>query len=90
MATLRESFRIETGSDSGGLLTAVRLEMHASGKRVTLQTDRIVDSAELEASDDGDGSGDSVADSWIRAPMVTPRTRDKKRRAEIAMRRRRL
>lgn len=88
MATSTESFRRAFGSDSGGLLAAVMLETHASGKRVKLQMVLIVESAELEASDGN--SGDSVADSWDRAPMTRPMAKERTRRAEMAIRRRRL
>ena len=71
------------GSCDPFLATVMMLEKHESGYRVTLQIVLTIDSAELDVSE-GD-SGDSVFDSRMRAPIISPMRRVRRRRAEMAM-----
>ena len=71
------------GSCDPLLAMVMMLEKQKSGYRVTLQTILTVDSAELEVNK-GDSS-DSGFDSCMKASIVSPIRRVRKRRAEMAM-----
>lgn len=72
---------MDSGSGFGEWLREEMEVKHESGYRVTLQTVLMVDSNELER--DGNSSGGSAVDSWMRATSIRPMTKVRPTRAEM-------